>query len=166
MGKCIAVLVVGDSVHTGDGARVRLGWRPTLSPSPLHHHDAHGCRRVYGAGSCSHSRHSARRGDPRHRQYAWVILAGAGGVVFPLNSFPDWYAGIVAWSPRRLWATSCAATSFSISGSPTRTGSSLWTVVIGLLPAFRVVRLEAAQIQTTQEQTVQEQTVASSNRRL
>ena len=30
---------------------------------------------------------------------AWVILAGAGGVVFPLKSFPDWYAGIVAWSP-------------------------------------------------------------------
>lgn len=28
-----------------------------------------------------------------------TMLMGAGGVVFPLKSFPDWYAGIVAWSP-------------------------------------------------------------------
>ena len=100
MGKCIAVLVVVAIQFTlvavlGYG----LGWRPdaiAVSRSII--------TMVMGAGAFT-ALGLLIAGTVRAEatlaivNIAWVILAGAGGVVFPLKSFPDWYAGIVAWSP-------------------------------------------------------------------
>lgn len=100
MGKCIAVLVVVAIQFTlvavlGYG----LGWRPdaiAVSRSII--------TMIMGAGAFT-ALGLLIAGTVRAEatlaivNIAWVILAGAGGVVFPLKSFPDWYAGIVAWSP-------------------------------------------------------------------
>ena len=100
MGKCIAVLVVVAIQFTlvavlGYG----LGWRPdamSVSCSII--------TMIMGAGAFT-ALGLLIAGTVRAEatlaivNIAWVILAGAGGVVFPLKSFPDWYAGIVAWSP-------------------------------------------------------------------
>ncbi len=101
MGKCIAVLVVVAIQFTLVAALgYGLGWRPdAIAVSRSISHDAHGCRRVYGAGSAHLPARCAAEATLAIVNIAWVILAGAGGVVFPLKSFPDWYAGIVAWSP-------------------------------------------------------------------
>lgn len=100
MGKCIAVLVVVAIQFTlvavlGYG----LGWRPdaiAVSRSII--------TMIMGAGAFT-ALGLIIAGTVRAEatlaivNIAWVILAGAGGVVFPLKSFPDWYAGVVAWSP-------------------------------------------------------------------
>ena len=100
MGKCIAVLVVVAIQFTlvavlGYG----LGWRPdaiAVSRSII--------TMIMGAGAFT-ALGLLIAGTVRAEatlaivNIAWVILAGAGGVVFPLKSFPDWYAGVVAWSP-------------------------------------------------------------------
>lgn len=100
MGKCIAVLVVMAIQFTlvavlGYG----LGWRPdaiAVSRSII--------TMIMGAGAFT-ALGLLIAGTVRAEatlaivNIAWVILAGAGGVVFPLKSFPDWYAGVVAWSP-------------------------------------------------------------------
>ena len=100
MGKCIAVLVVVAIQFTlvavlGYG----LGWRPdaiAVSRSII--------TMIMGAGAFT-ALGLLIAGTVRAEatlaivNIAWVILAGAGGVIFPLKSFPDWYAGIVAWSP-------------------------------------------------------------------
>ena len=100
MGKCIAVLVVVAIQFTLVAALgYGLGWRPdaiALSRSII--------TMIMGAGAFT-ALGLLIAGTVRAEatlaivNIAWVILAGAGGVVFPLNSFPDWYAGIVAWSP-------------------------------------------------------------------
>ena len=100
MGKCIAVLVVVAIQFTlvavlGYG----LGWRPdaiAVSRSII--------TMIMGAGAFT-ALGLLIAGTVRAEatlaivNIAWVILAGAGGVVFPLKSFPDWYATVVAWSP-------------------------------------------------------------------
>ena len=100
MGKCIAVLVVVAIQFTLVAALgYGLGWRQdaiALSRSII--------TMIMGAGAFT-ALGLLIAGTVRAEatlaivNIAWVILAGAGGVVFPLNSFPDWYAGIVAWSP-------------------------------------------------------------------
>lgn len=100
MGKCIAVLVVVAIQFMlvavlGYG----LGWRPdaiAVSRSII--------TMIMGAGAFT-ALGLLIAGTVRAEatlaivNIAWVILAGAGGVVFPLKSFPDWYAAVVAWSP-------------------------------------------------------------------
>ena len=100
IGKCIAVLVVVAIQFTlvavlGYG----LGWRPdaiAVSRSII--------TMIMGAGAFT-ALGLLIAGTVRAEatlaivNIAWVILAGAGGVVFPLKSFPDWYAAVVAWSP-------------------------------------------------------------------
>ena len=97
MGKCIAVLVVVAIQFTlvavlGYG----LGWRPdaiAVSRSII--------TMIMGAGAFT-ALGLLIAGTVRAEatlaivNIAWVILAGAGGVVFPLKSFPDWYAAVVA----------------------------------------------------------------------
>ena len=100
MGKCIAVLVVVAIQFTLVAALgYGLGWRPdaiAVSRSII--------TMIMGAGAFT-ALGLLIAGTVRAEatlaivNIAWVILAGAGGVVFPLKSFPDWYAGIVAWSP-------------------------------------------------------------------
>ena len=100
MGKCIAVLVVVAIQFTLVAALgYGLGWRPdaiAFSRSII--------TMIMGAGAFT-ALGLLIAGTVRAEatlaivNIAWVILAGAGGVVFPLNSFPDWYGGIVAWSP-------------------------------------------------------------------
>ena len=100
MGKCIAVLVVVAIQFTlvavlGYG----LGWRPdaiAVSRSIITMIMGAGAFTALGLLIAGMVRAEATLAIVN---IAWVILAGAGGVVFPLNSFPDWYAGIVAWSP-------------------------------------------------------------------
>ena len=100
MGKCIAVLVVVAIQFTLVAALgYGLGWRPdaiAVSRSIITMLMGAGAFTALGlliAGTV--------RAEATHAiaNSAWVILAGARGVVFPLKSFPDWYAGIVAWSP-------------------------------------------------------------------
>lgn len=100
MGKCIAVLVVVAIQFTLVAALgYGLGWCPdaiAVSRSII--------TMIMGAGAFT-ALGLLIAGTVRAEatlaivNIAWVILAGAGGVVFPLKSFPDWYAGIVAWSP-------------------------------------------------------------------
>lgn len=100
MGKCIAVLVVVAIQFTlvavlGYG----LGWRPdaiAVSRSIITMLMGAGAFTALGLLIAGTVRAEATLAIVN---IAWVILAGAGGVVFPLKSFPDWYAGIVAWSP-------------------------------------------------------------------
>ena len=100
IGKCIAVLVVVAIQFTlvavlGYG----LGWRPdaiAVSRSIITMLMGAGAFTALGLLIAGTVRAEATLAIVN---IAWVILAGAGGVVFPLKSFPDWYAGIVAWSP-------------------------------------------------------------------
>ena len=100
MGKCIAVLVVVTIQFTlvavlGYG----LGWRPdaiAVSRSIITMLMGAGAFTALGLLIAGTVRAEATLAIVN---IAWVILAGAGGVVFPLKSFPDWYAGVVAWSP-------------------------------------------------------------------
>lgn len=100
MGKCIAVLVVVAIQFTlvavlGYG----LGWRPdaiAVSRSIITMLMGSGAFTALGLLIAGTVRAEATLAIVN---IAWVILAGAGGVVFPLKSFPDWYAGVVAWSP-------------------------------------------------------------------
>ncbi len=100
MGKCIAVLVVVAIQFTlvavlGYG----LGWRPdaiAVSRSIITMLMGAGAFTALGLLIAGTVRAEATLAIVN---IAWVILAGAGGVVFPLKSFPDWYAGVVAWSP-------------------------------------------------------------------
>lgn len=100
MGKCIAVLVVVAIQFTlvavlGYG----LGWRPdaiAVSRSIITILMGAGAFTALGLLIAGTVRAEATLAIVN---IAWVILAGAGGVVFPLKSFPDWYAGVVAWSP-------------------------------------------------------------------
>lgn len=100
MGKCIAVLVVVAIQFTlvavlGYG----LGWRPdaiAVSRSIITMLMGAGAFTALGLLIAGTVRAEATLAIVN---IAWVILAGAGGVVFPLKSFPDWYAGIVAWLP-------------------------------------------------------------------
>lgn len=100
MGKCIAVLVVVAIQFTLVAALgYGLGWRPdaiALSRSIITMIMGAGAFTALGLLIAGTMRAEATLAIVN---IAWVILAGAGGVVFPLNSFPDWYAGIVAWSP-------------------------------------------------------------------
>ena len=135
MGKCIAVLVVVAIQFTlvavlGYG----LGWRPdaiAVSRSII--------TMIMGAGAFT-ALGLLIAGTVRAEatlaivNIAWVILAGAGGVVFPLKSFPDWYAGVVAWSPS-------AALGDALRGNfiqhqwlaEPHWVLSVWTVVIGFV---------------------------------
>lgn len=100
MGKCIAVLVVVAIQFTlvavlGYG----LGWRPdaiAVSRSIITMLMGAGAFTALGLLIAGTVRAEATLAIVN---IAWVILAGAGGVVFPLKSFPDWYAGVVEWSP-------------------------------------------------------------------
>ena len=100
IGKCIAVLVVVAIQFTlvavlGYG----LGWRPdaiAVSRSIITMLMGAGAFTALGLLIAGTVRAEATLAIVN---IAWVILAGAGGVVFPLKSFPDWYAGVVAWSP-------------------------------------------------------------------
>ena len=100
MGKCIAVLVVVAIQFTlvavlGYG----LGWRPdaiAVSRSIITMLMGAGAFTALGLLIAGTVRAEATLAIVN---IAWVILAGAGGVLFPLKSFPDWYAGVVAWSP-------------------------------------------------------------------
>lgn len=100
MGKCIAVLVVVAIQFTlvavlGYG----LGWRPdaiAVSRSIITMLMGAGAFTALGLLIAGTVRAEATLAIVN---IAWVILAGAGGVIFPLKSFPDWYAGVVAWSP-------------------------------------------------------------------
>lgn len=100
MGKCIAVLVVVAIQFTlvavlGYG----LGWRPdaiAVSRSIITMLMGAGAFTALGLLIAGTVRAEATLAIVN---IAWVILAGAGGVVFPLKSFPDWYAAVVAWSP-------------------------------------------------------------------
>ena len=100
MGKCIAVLVVVAIQFTlvavlGYG----LGWRPdaiAVSRSIITMLMGAGAFTALGLLIAGTVRAEATLAIVN---IAWVILAGAGGVVVPLKSFPDWYAGVVAWSP-------------------------------------------------------------------
>lgn len=100
MGKCIAVLVVVAIQFTlvavlGYG----LGWRPdaiAVSRSIITMLMGAGAFTALGLLIAGTVRAEATLAIVN---IAWVILAGAGGVVFPLKSFPDWYAGVVARSP-------------------------------------------------------------------
>ena len=100
MGKCIAVLVVVAIQFTLVAALgYGLGWRPdaiAVSRSIITMLMGAGAFTALGLLIAGTVRAEATLAIVN---IAWVILAGAGGVVFPLNSFPDWYAGIVAWSP-------------------------------------------------------------------
>ena len=100
MGKCIAVLVVVAIQFTlvavlGYG----LGWRPdaiAVSRSIITMLMGAGAFTALGLLIAGTARAEATLAIVNS---AWVMLAGAGGVVVPLKSFPDWYAGVVAWSP-------------------------------------------------------------------
>ena len=100
MGKCIAVLVVVAIQFTLVAALgYGLGWRPdaiAVSHSIITMLMGAGAFTALGLLIAGTVRAEATLAIVN---IAWVILAGAGGVVFPLKSFPDWYAGIVAWSP-------------------------------------------------------------------
>ena len=100
MGKCIAVLVVVAIQFTLVAALgYGLGWRPdaiAVSRSIITMLMGAGAFTALGLLIAGTVRAEATLAVVN---IAWVILAGAGGVVFPLKSFPDWYAGIVAWSP-------------------------------------------------------------------
>ena len=100
MGKCIAVLVVVAIQFTLVAAvGYGLGWRPdaiAVSRSIITMLMGAGAFTALGLLIAGTVRAEATLAIVN---IAWVILAGAGGVVFPLKSFPDWYAGIVAWSP-------------------------------------------------------------------
>ena len=100
MGKCIAVLVVVVIQFTLVAALgYGLGWRPdaiAVSRSIITMLMGAGAFTALGLLIAGTVRAEATLAIVN---IAWVILAGAGGVVFPLKSFPDWYAGIVAWSP-------------------------------------------------------------------
>ena len=100
MGKCIAVLVVVAIQFTLVAALgYGLGWRPdaiAVSRSIITMLMGAGAFTALGLLIAGTVRAEATLAIVNS---AWVILAGAGGVVFPLKSFPDWYAGIVAWSP-------------------------------------------------------------------
>ena len=100
MGKCIAVLVVVAIQFTLVAALgYGLGWRPdaiAVSRSIITMLMGAGAFTALGLLIAGTVRAEATLAIVN---IAWVILAGAGGVVFPLNSFPDWYAGVVAWSP-------------------------------------------------------------------
>lgn len=100
MGKCIAVLVVVAIQFTLVAALgYGLGWRPdaiAVSRSIITMLMGAGAFTALGLLIAGTVRAEATLAIVN---IAWVILAGAGGVVFPLKSFPDWYAGIVAWSP-------------------------------------------------------------------
>ena len=100
MGKCIAVLVVVAIQFTLVAALgYGLGWRPdaiAVSRSIITMLMGAGAFTALGLLIAGTVRAEAALAIVN---IAWVILAGAGGVVFPLKSFPDWYAGIVAWSP-------------------------------------------------------------------
>ena len=99
-GKCIAVLVVVAIQFTLVAALgYGLGWRPdaiAVSRSIITMLMGAGAFTALGLLIAGTVRAEATLAIVN---IAWVILAGAGGVVFPLKSFPDWYAGIVAWSP-------------------------------------------------------------------
>ena len=58
----VLALCVISTALSGQG--IATGYRRLA----LHHHDAHGRRRVYGAGP-THRRYGACGGDPRHREY-------------------------------------------------------------------------------------------------
>ena len=100
MGKCIAVLVVVAIQFTLVAALgYGLGWRPdaiAVARSIITMLMGAGAFTALGLLIAGTVRAEATLAIVN---IAWVILAGAGGVVFPLKSFPDWYAGIVAWSP-------------------------------------------------------------------
>lgn len=100
MGKCIAVLVVVAIQFTLVAALgYGLGWRPdaiAVSRSIITMLMGAGAFTALGLLIAGTVRAEATLAIVN---IAWVILAGAGGVVFPLKSFPDWYAGVVAWSP-------------------------------------------------------------------
>ena len=100
MGKCIAVLVVVAIQFTLVAALgYGLGWRQdaiAVSRSIITMLMGAGAFTALGLLIAGTVRAEATLAIVN---IAWVILAGAGGVVFPLKSFPDWYAGIVAWSP-------------------------------------------------------------------
>ena len=100
MGKCIAVLVVVAIQFTLVAALgYGLGWRPdaiAVSRSIITMLMGAGAFTALGLLIAGTVRAEATLAIVN---IAWVILAGAGGVEFPLKSFPDWYAGIVAWSP-------------------------------------------------------------------
>ncbi len=100
MGKCIAVLVVVAIQFTLVAALgYGLGWRPdaiAVSRSIITMLMGAGAFTALGLLIAGTVRAEATLAIVN---IAWVILAGAGGVVFPLRSFPDWYAGVVAWSP-------------------------------------------------------------------
>lgn len=100
MGKCIAVLVVVAIQFTLVAALgYGLGWRLdaiAVSRSIITMLMGAGAFTALGLLIAGTVRAEATLAIVN---IAWVILAGAGGVVFPLKSFPDWYAGIVAWSP-------------------------------------------------------------------
>ena len=100
MGKCIAVLVVVAIQFTLVAALgYGLGWRPdaiAVSRSIITMLMGAGAFTALGLLIAGTVRAEATLAIVN---IAWVILAGAGGVVFPFKSFPDWYAGIVAWSP-------------------------------------------------------------------
>ena len=100
MGKCIAVLVVVAIQFTLVAALgYGLGWHPdaiAVSRSIITMLMGAGAFTALGLLIAGTVRAEATLAIVN---IAWVILAGAGGVVFPLKSFPDWYAGIVAWSP-------------------------------------------------------------------
>lgn len=100
MGKCIAVLVVVAIQFTLVAALgYGLGWRPdaiAISRSIITMLMGAGAFTALGLLIAGTVRAEATLAIVN---IAWVILAGAGGVVFPLKSFPDWYAGVVAWSP-------------------------------------------------------------------
>ena len=97
MGKCIAVLAIQFTLVAVLG--YGLGWRPdaiAVSRSIITMLMGAGAFTALGLLIAGTVRAEATLAIVN---IAWVILAGAGGVVFPLKSFPDWYAGIVAWSP-------------------------------------------------------------------
>ena len=100
MGKCIAVLVVVAIQFTLVAALgYGLGWRPdaiAVSRSIITMLMGAGAFTALGLLIAGTVRAEATLAIVN---IAWVILAGAGGVVFPLKSFPDWYAAVVAWSP-------------------------------------------------------------------
>lgn len=100
MGKCIAVLVVVAIQFTLVAALgYGLGWRPdaiAVSRSIITMLMGAGAFTALGLLIAGTVRAEATLAIVN---IVWVILAGAGGVVFPLKSFPDWYAGVVAWSP-------------------------------------------------------------------
>ena len=119
MGKCIAVLVVVAIQFTLVAALgYGLGWRPdaiAVSRSIITMLMGAGAFTALGLLIAGTVRAEATLAIVN---IAWVILAGAGGVVFPLKSFPDWYAGIVAWSPSAAFTRFPRARPGSSSAAP------------------------------------------------